>query len=81
MSYRSGWNYASEWVYNGASPDQEKLLFAHDMGAARNQELIQRYPDRVAWKLDLGPRESDVHLERMNLSADAQAQNQPVRAR
>jgi hypothetical protein len=63
VSYVNGWDYASEWVYNGASPDQGVLLFAHDLGS-RDEELIKQYPERVAWKLVLGPEKSDVRLER-----------------
>jgi hypothetical protein len=69
VSYLNGWDYAHEWVYNGASPDQAKLLFAHDLGSARDLELVQRYSNRIAWKLVFGPKESDVHLERIKLSA------------
>ncbi len=63
VSYRDGWDYASEWVYNGASLDRGALLFAHDLGN-RDEELIRQYPDRVAWKLVLGPGGADVRLER-----------------
>ncbi len=63
VSYKDGWDYASEWVYNGASPDRGALLFAHDLGS-KDEELIQQYPDRIAWKLALGPGRSDIHLER-----------------
>ena len=65
VSYVNGWDYASEWVYNGASVDQGALLFAHDLGA-RDEELIKQYPARTAWKLALGPGKSDVHLERFS---------------
>jgi hypothetical protein len=80
VSYQNGWSFKSEWVYNGASPGQSRLLFAHDMGSVRNQELVKRYPHRIAWKLVLGPRQSDVRLERMEPSTE-NASSEPDMAR
>ncbi len=37
------------WVYNRADIDQAKVVWAMDMGAARNQELIDYYKDRQVW--------------------------------
>ena len=38
-----------EWVYNSANIDNAKIVWARDMGAARNQELIDYYHDRQVW--------------------------------
>jgi hypothetical protein len=38
-----------DWVYNPADIDQSKVVWAMDMGAARNQELIDYYKDRQVW--------------------------------
>jgi hypothetical protein len=38
-----------DWVYNPADIDRAQVVWARDMGAARNQELIDYYPDRQVW--------------------------------
>lgn len=38
-----------EWVYNEPDIDRAKIVFARDMGAAKNQELLRYYPRRHAW--------------------------------
>jgi hypothetical protein len=40
-----------EWVYNGADIDSQKVIWAHDMGPAENEELIRYYKDRRVWLL------------------------------
>ena len=40
-----------EWVYNGADIDGQRVVWAHDMGLAQNEELIQYYKGRHAWLL------------------------------
>jgi hypothetical protein len=64
VSYAGDWNYSHESVYNGAGLDSAPVLFAHDLGSARDRELVEHYRSRTAWMLRLGPRESDVRLER-----------------
>jgi hypothetical protein len=38
-----------EWVYNEADIDRSRIVWARDMGADKNWELIQYYPDRDVW--------------------------------
>ncbi len=40
-----------EWVYNSADIDHSKVLWARDMGAADNQELLRYFGDRKPWML------------------------------
>jgi hypothetical protein len=40
------------WVYNGADIDSAKVLWAQDMGPAKNAELIDYFKDRSIWVLD-----------------------------
>lgn len=40
-----------EWVYNGADIDGQDVIWAHDLGASRNAELIRYYKDRKIWLL------------------------------
>jgi hypothetical protein len=38
-----------DWAYNHADIDGSKVVWARDMGAARNQELIDYFPRRQVW--------------------------------
>lgn len=48
---------AGPWVYNSANIDASDVIWAEDMGAQKNQELLAYYKDRRAWLLqpDLDP--------------------------
>jgi hypothetical protein len=41
-----------EWVYNEPDIDGSKVVLAHDMGAVRNQQLLNYYPDRQVWLVE-----------------------------
>jgi hypothetical protein len=41
-----------EWVWNRASIDSAKVVWARDMGDANNQELLKYFKTRRAWQLD-----------------------------
>lgn len=41
-----------DWVYNSADIDSAHVVWAMDMGAARNQELIDYYKDRQVWLVE-----------------------------
>jgi hypothetical protein len=41
-----------EWVWNEASIDDARVVWARDMGDAQNQELLQYFKTRQAWRLD-----------------------------
>ncbi len=47
----------NELVYNRADIDHSQIVWARDMGYAKNRELIDYYPDREVWLLqpDLSP--------------------------
>jgi hypothetical protein len=38
-----------EWVHNGADVDAARVVWARDLGADEDQELMRYYPDRKAW--------------------------------
>lgn len=49
--YDSTHNVDFEWVFNGSNIDTSKVVWARDMGAKENQELIQFFDSRNIWLL------------------------------
>jgi hypothetical protein len=45
-------NVDREWVWNEASIDTAKVVWARDMGASQNRELLEYFNDRQAWQID-----------------------------
>jgi len=41
-----------QWVYNEANVDASRVVWAWDMGSARNRELLDYFNDRQVWSLD-----------------------------
>jgi hypothetical protein len=54
----------SEWVYNGADVDSQKIVWAHDMGRADNAELLQYFSRATPWLLEIGRPGTAPHLLR-----------------
>jgi hypothetical protein len=52
VAYGPQHNDMSEWVYNGADIEHEKIIWARDMGPEKNQELIDYFKGRRVWLLD-----------------------------
>ena len=44
--------YFHEWVYNRADINSARVIWARDMGPAKNAELIQYFQNRHAWLVD-----------------------------
>lgn len=57
VRYSPDHNYLDEWVYNAADIAHSKVIWAREMDAASNCELIKHYKDRKAWLVqpDLRP--------------------------
>jgi len=51
VRYPSDHDVRREWVYNGASIDAQRIVWANDMGAQRNGELIEHFGGRRVWSL------------------------------
>jgi hypothetical protein len=49
VRYQPGHDTIAEWVYNGADIDASNVVWAHDMGAANNEELLKYYANRRVW--------------------------------
>jgi hypothetical protein len=52
VRYKPDHNRHIEWVYNGADIDGSKVVWARDMGAAQNAELIDYFRGRHIWLLE-----------------------------
>jgi hypothetical protein len=49
VQYAPGHNAIDEWVYNGADIDHSRIIWAQQMDAAANLDLIRHYADRDVW--------------------------------
>ena len=49
-----------DWVYNGADIDHAKIVWARDMGADQNEELLRYYKDRRIWLLEADVRRPQI---------------------
>jgi len=54
VRYGPGHNVHEEWVYNGADLASQEVLFARSMDAAADHALLDAYPGRQVWCLDVG---------------------------
>jgi hypothetical protein len=52
VRYGNGHNPIGEWVYNRADIDGSKVVWAREMDAADNLELIHYYRDRRVWLVE-----------------------------
>jgi hypothetical protein len=52
VSYGPDHDLHREWVWNEASIDEAKVVWARDMGDAQNQELLEYFKNRQVWRLD-----------------------------
>lgn len=71
VRYGPDHNPMLEWVYNGADIDQQKVVWARDMDAPQNNELLQYYNTRRVWLLEadaVPPRLSEYSQPGMQIS-------------
>jgi len=52
VRYAANHNVLDEWVYNAADIDSSKVIWAREMDAAHNRELLNYYPDRRVWLVE-----------------------------
>jgi hypothetical protein len=52
VRYSSRHNPLNEWVYNAPDIDTSKVVWAREMDAAHNLELMHYYPDRNVWLVE-----------------------------
>jgi hypothetical protein len=49
-------------VYNDAEIDAAKIVWARDMGAAKNEELLRYFPKRRVWLVEPDPDEEPAKV-------------------
>jgi hypothetical protein len=59
-----------EWVYNRADIDASKIVWARDMGASQNQELLLYFKDRGAWRVNADDPAVQLEPYRSSIPAD-----------
>jgi hypothetical protein len=52
VRYGNHHNVDHEWVWNEASIDGSKVVWARDMGERANQELLNYFKNRHVWSID-----------------------------
>jgi len=52
VRYSALHNPLNEWVYNSPDIDSSKVVWARDMGATHNLELLQYYANRKVWLVE-----------------------------
>ena len=52
VRYGPGHDIGKEWVYNAADIDGSKVVWAREMDAAQNQNLLEYYRDRQVWLIE-----------------------------
>jgi hypothetical protein len=53
VSYEDSYDITRDWVYNAADIDSAEFVWARDMGAEQNQELIEYFAGRNVWSWNL----------------------------
>jgi hypothetical protein len=56
VSYAPDFDPDREWVFNGANIDAQKIVWARDMGAEKNRELLEYYRGRRFWQVEADGR-------------------------
>ena len=63
---------SASWVNNAADIDGSKIVWAHDMGPEKNEELVRYFADRRVWWLD--PKQNEVQFTQFGTNNGEHAQ-------
>ena len=55
--------FGEEWVYNGANIDQQRVIWAHDLGEGRDSALTRYYSGRRISYVDVFENPPFYHLQ------------------
>lgn len=70
VRYAPKYSPMQEWVYNGANVDQSKVIFARELGESADQELLDYYPHRKTWLLEVD--RNKIQLRALEATASMQ---------
>ena len=62
VRYGPSHEFHYEWVHNAADIDRADVVWAHDLGAAKNAELLEYFRDRRAWLLEVNDPDGGENL-------------------
>jgi hypothetical protein len=79
VRYARGFSTHQEWVFNSGDLESQRVIFAQDLGEARNLELMARYPSRNSWLCSMTIR--DKHLEPYPSATDLAQSGEPAAER
>ena len=79
VRYGPGHNFHDEWVRNGADIDRADVVWAHDLGAAKNARLIAYFRDRKVWLLEVNGRTERERRSEVRSGEDVSYQRLPAR--
>jgi hypothetical protein len=83
VRYSSQHDPVVEWVYNAADIDGSKVIWARDMDAEKNRELLRYYPNRQAWLIepDFNPPRVTLYSPERESSPDEAISAQAISAK
>ena len=62
VRYGPNHDFHDEWVRNAADIDASPVVWAHDLGAAKNAQLLDHFRDRKVWLLEVNDPEGGESL-------------------
>lgn len=72
VRYSAGHHYAQEWVYNASDIDNSAVVWARELAADKNENLLEYFKDRQVWLLEA---DATVNRELVPYPGEASSQN------